>query len=349
VADTSRVFFPRSAPLTLTRDEIRGLRLSLNTPVVATEELPIGPARAAILVHEGGDAGPQVTIGIRSLRAQRVALYAFEGDLREASAFAVAVDAALSFAESMGFLFDEDELGAGGATARVRCLGLWRELLGEDALGGVAPAREGEPEPAEELLLEELAEDAALDRATDSPVFLGGDDVSAAGALGGATDVFVPQFEGDFGPSAEPSTFEAVGALAFDPDSDSVRVELAPGTALDDETSFAGVLDPSDDPDASDPSDAEQPVAQAPPAAPAKRAAPPLVSLTKFRGGLAGPPPAREPQPVQAAEPAAAPPASAAKRGKKALGKLRLIRRMRGGAAGGGRKRHPILRLFGSF
>jgi hypothetical protein len=285
------VFFPRSAPLTLTRDEIRGLRLSLNTPVVATEELPIGPARAAILVHADAEGSPQVTIGIRSLRAQRVALYAFEGDLREASSFAVAVDAALSFAESMGFLFDEDELGAGGAPARVRCLGLWRELLGDDSLGAVA-ARGGDAGSAEELLLEELAEDSALDEATDSPVFLTGDDVSAAGALGGETDVYVPQFEGDFGPQAEPSTLEAAGALAFAPGGASPHAELGADGSLDDETSFAGVLDSSDEPDASDPSDAEAegPAAARPTAAAAKRAAPPLVSLTKFRGGLASPP-----------------------------------------------------------
>jgi len=337
------VFFPRTAALTLTRDEIRELRLSLNTPVVATEELPIGPARAAILVHDDTDGGPQVTIGIRSLRAGRVVLYAFEGDLREASSFAVAVDAALSFAESMGFLFDEDELGAGGAPARVRCLGLWREFLGEDALGGPA-ARAAAPEPAEELLLDELAEDTELDEATDSPVFLSGDEAEASA---GATDVFVPQFEGDLGlPGAdEPPGFES--ALAFDPDSNSVRVEPP-----DEEASFAGLLDPTDEPAAGEASDeSDEAVADVPPRARARRPAAgvPLVSLTKFRTGLAAGAGAPAPAPLEKEPPEPAGVKPAAPERTKALGKLRLIRRLRGGGGSAGRKRHPILRLFGSF
>jgi hypothetical protein len=339
------VFFPRTAALTLTRDEIRELRLSLNTPVVATEELPIGPARAAILVHDDADGGPQVTIGIRSLRADRVVLYAFEGDLREASSFAVAVDAALSFAESMGFLFDEDELGAGGAPARVRCLGLWREFLGEDALG-VPPARAAEPEPAEELLLDELAEDSALDEATDAPVFLSGDEAEASA---GATDVFVPQFEGDLGlPGDEPPGFES--ALAFDPDSSSAHVEFDAESAPDEEASFAGLLDPTDEPAAGEASDESGETAgDVPPRARARRpaAGAPLVSLTKFRAGLAPGVAAPAPAPLEKEPPAPGAVTPAEPQRTKALGKLRLIRRLRG--AGAGRKRHPILRLFGSF
>lgn len=340
------MFFPRTAPLPLTRDEIRELRLSLNTPVVATEELPIGPSRAALLVHEDADGGPQVTIGVRSLRADRVVLYAFEGDLREASSFAVAVDAALSFAESMGFLFDEDELGAGGAPARVRCLGLWREFLGEDALGGAAGERAAQPEPAEELLLDELAEDTALDEATDAPVFLSGDEEAPPA---GATDVFVPQFDGDLGSlgADEPPAFES--ALTFDPDSNSVRVEFDAEGAPDPEASFAGLLDPTDEPAAAvaasaEPDEVEVAVQANPRARTERRASDaPLVSLTKFRAGLAAveaPPAPREKEP--------APVAPAAPQRAKPLGKLRLIRRLRGGG-GGARKRHPILRLFGSF
>jgi hypothetical protein len=153
------VFFPRTTPLSVAPVHVQGLRLSLNTPVVATEELPIGPARAAILVHEEpGRSGPTVTIGIRSLRADRVALYGTDADA-ESGALEVAVDAALSFAESMGFLFDEDELADGGAQAKTRALGLWRDLLGDDAGEPArAPARASDPEA--ELLLEDLAEEA---------------------------------------------------------------------------------------------------------------------------------------------------------------------------------------------
>lgn len=327
------MFFPRSAPLHLTRDQVRGLRLSLNTPVVATEELPIGPARAAILVHEDA-SGPQVTIGIRSLRASQVALYAFEGDLREESSFAVAVDAALSFAESMGFLFDEDELGAGGAAARARCQGLWRDLLGESAAVPAAPE-----EPAEELLLEELAEDVAPgapDSSADDPVFVQDETGGAlpdASDFGSATDVFVPRFEGDYGAArrgAPPGLDEGL-AFAAAPE------PAAAARGADDEASFAGLLSDSSEPDSSDAPD--ETVAELPPLA-APAAPRPVVGLTKFRTRPAGAAVVGE---DAAPAPAASPPP--APKGARALGKLRLVRRLRGG----GRKRHAILRLFGSF
>src|SRR4029450_13210733 len=87
-------------------------------------------------------------------------LYGLDPEAVAGSSLDVALDAALSFAESMGFLFDEDEVGAGGATERRRVHGLWHELLGEgspaSAVRSPAPQRD---EPAE-LLLDELAEDA---------------------------------------------------------------------------------------------------------------------------------------------------------------------------------------------
>jgi hypothetical protein len=70
------------------------------------------------------------------------------------------------------------------------------------------------------------------------------------------------------------------------------------------------------------------------------------VSLTKFRAGLAGGAAAPDPEPLEKEPPA---PAAAPAAPAKPLGKLRLIRRLRGGGGAGGRKRHPILRLFGSF
>jgi hypothetical protein len=126
------MYFPlRSAPLDLSADRLNGLRLSLNSPVVSIEELPVGPARAAIAIHEEVDGRPNLTVGVRSLRDGAVVLFSLEGDLREHSSLAVGIDAALSFGESMGFLFDEDELEAVSAEeARPRALGLWFELMG---------------------------------------------------------------------------------------------------------------------------------------------------------------------------------------------------------------------------
>jgi hypothetical protein len=116
-------------------------------------------------------------VGVRSLRDGSVALFSLEGDLREQSSLAVGIDAALSFGEGMGFLFDEDELEAvAGEEARPRALGLWLELMNpESGPPEVVPETPTAAAPApptaepdqgfdaeglehEELLLEDLAD-----------------------------------------------------------------------------------------------------------------------------------------------------------------------------------------------
>jgi hypothetical protein len=171
-------FALRSEPLELSADRLQGLRLSLNTPVISIEELPVGPARAAIAIHEETDGRPNLTVGVRSLRSGVSVLFSFEGDLREHSSLAVGIDGVLSFAEGMGFLFDEDELDANSAEeARCRALGLWLELMDSEAgpPEGVSqvPVAPASPLPASEpddsfeveglyddevLLLEEVAD-----------------------------------------------------------------------------------------------------------------------------------------------------------------------------------------------
>lgn len=123
-------FLLRSTPLELSADRLRGLRLSLNTPVVSIEELPVEPARAAIAIHDEIDGRPNITVGVYSLGSGVPVLFSVDGGLRDQSALANGIDAALSFGESMGFLFDEDELESGPPEeARSRALDLWRELI----------------------------------------------------------------------------------------------------------------------------------------------------------------------------------------------------------------------------
>lgn len=190
------MYFPRrSVPLGLSADRLLGLRLSLNTPVVSMEELPVGPARAAVVVHEEPDGRPNITVGVHSLRNGTVVLFSFAGDLREYSSVEAGVDAALSFGEGMGFLFDEDEFGsAPGEEARPRALGLWTELMG----GGDGVSSESHPSAAassaptavelgdsfedeelspeeDELLLEDLADPDADAVAASAPVPKGRD------------------------------------------------------------------------------------------------------------------------------------------------------------------------------
>lgn len=170
-------FLLRSTPLELSADRLRGLRLSLNTPVVSIEELPVEPARAAIAIHDEIDGRPNITVAVRSLRSGAAVLFSFEGGPRDQGALANGIDGALSFGESMGFLFDEDELESGSAEeARSRAVDLWLELMspasGESKLDPQTSVAPAVPPPAfglddsfeaetlddEVLLLEEVAD-----------------------------------------------------------------------------------------------------------------------------------------------------------------------------------------------
>jgi len=163
-------FLPRSTPLELSADQLRGLRLSLNTPVVSIEELPVEPARAAIAIHDEIDGSPNITVGVFSLRSGVPVLFSFEGGLRNQNALANGIDAALSFGESMGFLFDEDELESClTEEARSRALRLWRELIvpasGESKLDPQPSVEPAAPPPApgpDESFAAELLDDEVL-------------------------------------------------------------------------------------------------------------------------------------------------------------------------------------------
>lgn len=152
------MFSPRKRPLLLVADRLLALRLSLNTPVVATPDLPAGPARGAIAVHS--EAGRTCfTVAVRSLRNGASVLYELEGeDFAGASGIAVALDAALSFGESMGFLFD-DELVTSRAEPVLRdALSRLREIVAPPApdVGETTPVLE--IAASEEILLEEALE-----------------------------------------------------------------------------------------------------------------------------------------------------------------------------------------------
>lgn len=92
---------PATGPLDATTEGLRALFVSLNSPVVNVAPLPVGPAAAAIAVH--GALG--ATLLIRSARTGTVAY--FHAEARSG------LEAALSHAEGLGFLFD-DESNLGG-------------------------------------------------------------------------------------------------------------------------------------------------------------------------------------------------------------------------------------------
>ncbi len=125
------MFFPAERPADPACQELRALHRAMNTPVVAIEQLPVGPASAAVALHRVPDEGVSLTIAIRSVRTGQTVLFTAGEDLLQLGSPSVALDAALSFAESMGFLFDDDEVGSRGARGPVEAARLWRELIDE--------------------------------------------------------------------------------------------------------------------------------------------------------------------------------------------------------------------------
>jgi len=127
------MFFPSKRPAVARISQLAGLRRSMNTPVVAIEELPSGPASAAVALHALPGDRVEVSVAVRSERTGQLAFYTADPELTDLKSAGIAVDAALSFAESMGFLFDDDEVeirGAGGPTAAAA---IWSEFIGAES------------------------------------------------------------------------------------------------------------------------------------------------------------------------------------------------------------------------
>ncbi len=108
--------------------ELRQVRRSLNKPVVFIAQLPVGPASAAIAFHEtSGDGGSHFTRAVRCERTRSVVFFGVIEDADPARR-SLASEAALSLAESMGFLFDEWVATAQPATRDV-AKRLWGEFV----------------------------------------------------------------------------------------------------------------------------------------------------------------------------------------------------------------------------
>lgn len=158
--------FARQAAPDAARSALRSFRPSLNTPVVVVEDLPAGPASAAI-ASLADPAGPRVVLAIRSERSGQAIFFGPDEEPWEGQGPEWALDAALSFAESMGFLFEDDRVSQAPDEARR----LWGALL--DAGGRLrgalpaparplaAPGRRAPPDPpepdGEAFWLEEIA------------------------------------------------------------------------------------------------------------------------------------------------------------------------------------------------
>jgi hypothetical protein len=134
-------FSARSAP-TRPAIELRSLRRSLNTPVLAIAELPVGPGSAAIAAHvDPCDGLPRYTLAVRCERSREVVFFSVhEEDLGRAD-LSLAAEAALSLAEGMGFLFEEDLPPIFGEAASL----LWQEFVDSVDPSVAAPAVHSTP------------------------------------------------------------------------------------------------------------------------------------------------------------------------------------------------------------
>jgi hypothetical protein len=140
---------PAPAP-SLAPSALKSLWLSLNAPVVAIDDLPVGAARAAIALHQGAGEGFRLTVAVRLVRTGQVLFFTPDEEVSGACGSAPDLDAAMSFAEAMGFLFDDDEVEARGDADSGEAARLWYELIGEpdaeEGTGeGVAPGQGVEP------------------------------------------------------------------------------------------------------------------------------------------------------------------------------------------------------------
>ncbi len=125
-SDSDRVKFLAHTAPARSATELRSVRRSLNTPVLAIAQLPVGPACAAIAVHvDAGDGLPRYTLAVRCERSRGVVFFTVREEDFARSESSVAAEAALSLAEGMGFLFDEDSHPVSGDAA----VSIWEEFV----------------------------------------------------------------------------------------------------------------------------------------------------------------------------------------------------------------------------
>ncbi len=105
----------------------------MNAPVVAIEDLPVGPAHAAVALSQGPDANTvNATVAVRCARTHQVAFFTAGSELLELRSTSIAMEAALSFAESMGFLFDDEEVEIRGAEGSRKAAKIWQRFVQGD-------------------------------------------------------------------------------------------------------------------------------------------------------------------------------------------------------------------------
>lgn len=165
--------------------KLRALHLSLNTPVVAIADFPVGPAQAGVSLWEDPGGDFRLEIAVRAVRNGQLMFYAADQGEAIGADAVHAVEAALSFAEGMGFLFDDDAVPAHGPDGSAAAAALWHDLVAESPTGPVAraaPAAEGELE-LEVPVRQDAVAGAPIAVACEPPEGVAGGGAAACGVL----------------------------------------------------------------------------------------------------------------------------------------------------------------------
>lgn len=126
------MFMPTAEDAQIAESAMVAFCATLNTPVVNVEGLPVGPARAGILLSASEYGDLNLWVRVASLSSDQGLTFKFQGDPSDLGAPAQAIEAALSFAEGMGFLFEEDMIAAAGGGDARRAYKVWMSLLEGD-------------------------------------------------------------------------------------------------------------------------------------------------------------------------------------------------------------------------
>lgn len=146
------MFRETQRPLSLAEASLHGLCASLNTPVINIEDMRVGPAKAAILVFADEQGGIGLAVALRSLENAQVKVFVYHGDLDPMLPPESTMESALTFAEGMGFLFDED-IVARDASGRSQAFRHWQALVGDSTQdAGEAPVA-APPDAVPELIV----------------------------------------------------------------------------------------------------------------------------------------------------------------------------------------------------
>ena len=320
------MFHVSTEPVLLSEAGLQGLCVSLNTPVLNIDELPVGPARAAIALYAGEYGALELAVGIRSIETRQVAVFQFQGQIPDDKPGPGAMEAATTFAEGMGFLFDDDVV-AGGADGRTRAMRLWLDLTELPDVSEEVELDHEVPKLSPAVPLVNEPEELVLESALDSD----------------ASDVLEAQQASDEIWLEDASAQEAAEAPAIaltepadDPSDEAVELEEAIEEPIEEiQPPAVAAREARAEPVAEAASVAAAPVGGEPPR---KR-----VTLTKFRQ-----PPLREKPAARAAAADAAVDAGG-ESGSAALGRVALVRKRSGGEEAGEAKPGLLLRLLASF